>query len=101
MVQQCACGVIQRTVFNVYICLNHSLRDNTTNLKSVMKNQDIKGTFFQNLERKCITSGAQPDLSQGRGGLVGLGHFHKHFLKNTRRKAHAGKNVGIFSPRYP
>ena len=67
-----------------------------------MKNQDIKGTFFQNLEwRKCITSGAQPDLSQGTGGLVGLGHFYKHFLKNTRKKGPAGKNVGIFSPRYP
>ena len=26
MVQGCACWVIQRTAFNVYICLNHSSR---------------------------------------------------------------------------
>ena len=41
------CWTFRRTVFNVTGCL----RDiNTTNLKGVMKNQDIKGSFFQNLD---------------------------------------------------
>ena len=45
-------------------------------------------------------AGAQPEIFQGKGGLVGLGHFCKHFVKNTRKKGHAGKNLGVFSPRY-
>ena len=67
-----------------------------------MKNQDIKRQFFQNLERgKYITSSAQPEMFKGRGGLVGLGHFYKHVVRNTRKKRSAGKNMGVFSPRYP
>ena len=41
-------------------------------------------------------AGAQPKIFQGRGGLVGLGHFFKYFVKNTRKKGHAGKNLGVF-----
>ena len=38
------CWTIRRTVFNVYVYL----RDiNTTNMKGVMKNQGIKGSFFE------------------------------------------------------
>ena len=67
-----------------------------------MKNQDIKSQLFQNLEqRKCITSGKQPRMFQGRGGFVGLGHFYKHFVRNTREKCSTGKNMDVFSPRYP
>ena len=36
-------------------------------------------------------AGAQPEIFQGKGGLVGLGHFCKHFVKNTRKKATQGK----------
>ena len=45
-------------------------------------------------------AGAQPEIFQGRGGFVELGHFDKHFVKNTRKKDPAGKNFGFFSPRY-
>ena len=30
-------------------------------------------------------TGAQPELFQGTVGFVELGHFHKHFVKNTRK----------------
>ena len=44
------CWTIRRTVFNVYVCLRdiNTVGDtNTTNLKGVLKNQDIKGSFFK------------------------------------------------------
>ena len=44
--------------------------------------------------------GAQPKMFQGRGGFVELGHFDKHFVKNTRKKGPAGEHFGVFSPRY-
>ena len=47
-----------------------------------------------------MLSGAQPETFQGRGGFVELGHFEKLFVKNTRKKDPAGKNVGAFSRRY-
>ena len=43
-------------------------------------------------------AGAQPEIFQGRGGFVELGHFDKHFVKHTRKKDPAGKNFGVFSP---
>ena len=45
-------------------------------------------------------AGAQPEIFQGRGGFLGLAHFDKHFVKNTRKKGPAGKNFGVVSPRY-
>ena len=36
-------------------------------------------------------AGVQPEIFQGRGGFVELGHFDKHFVKNTRKKAPQGK----------
>ena len=45
-------------------------------------------------------AGAQPEIFWDRGGLMELGHFDKHFVKNTRKKGPAGKNFGVFSPRY-
>ena len=32
-------------------------------------------------------AGAQPEIFQGRGSFMELGHFDKHFVKNTRKKA--------------
>ena len=29
---------------------------------------------------------------------MGLGHFNKHFVKNTRKKDPTGKHLGVFSP---
>ena len=47
-----------------------------------------------------IITGAQPENFQGRGGFVEIGHFDKHFVKNTRKKGLAGKNFRVFPPRY-
>ena len=33
-------------------------------------------------------------------GFEELGHFNKHFVKNTRKRGPAGKHFGVFSPRY-
>ena len=43
---------------------------------------------------------AQPETFQGKGDFVGLGHFYKLFVKNTREKGPAGKSLEIFTPRY-
>ena len=32
-------------------------------------------------------AGAQLEVFQGRGGFLKLGHFDKHFVKNSRKKA--------------
>ena len=41
-------------------------------------------------------SGAQPEIFQGRGGFVELGHFNKYFVKNTIKKAPQGKILEFF-----
>ena len=46
------------------------------------------------------TAGAQSEFFQGRGGFVKLGFFHKHFVKKSRTKGHAGVDFGLFSFRY-
>ena len=46
---------------------------------------------------KLITkSGAQPEIFQGRGGFVELGHFDKLFVKNTKRKVSLRKLLELF-----
>ena len=47
-------------------------------------------TFF------AIITGAQPELFQGRRGVVKLGHFDKHFVKNSRKNGPAGKISEFF-----
>ena len=48
------CWTIGRTVFNVYLYLNRNGDMNASNLKSVMKIQDMKGCFFLNLDNFYI-----------------------------------------------
>ena len=43
-----------------------------------------------------MAQGSQPEIFQGRGGFVKLGHFNKHFVKNTRKKGAAGKIFGVY-----
>ena len=51
--------------------------------------QQSLGRLCQNIKyiniRRCIitikVSGWQPEIFQGRGGLMGLGHFYKYFIK--------------------
>ena len=54
------------------------------------------------LKYSCFSmkTGAQPEIFQGRGYFVKLGHFEKHFLKNVKKKGPAGKKFGFFLPRY-
>ena len=40
--------------------------------------------------------GAKPDIFQGRGIFVILGHFDKHFIKKSRKKARQGKILEFF-----
>ena len=47
-----------------------------------------------------VSSGAQPEIFQGRGGFVKLGHFNKYFINNSRKKGPTGKNFTVLSPRY-
>ena len=44
--------------------------------------------MFQLINKIIIHTftGAQPEIFQGRGGLVGLGHSYKHFVEKTRQK---------------
>ena len=41
-------------------------------------------------------TGAQPEIFPGRGGFVKLGHFDKHFIKKSRKKAPQGKILELF-----
>ena len=41
-------------------------------------------------------TGAQPEIFQDRGGFVKLGHFGKHFIKKSRKKAPQGKILEFF-----
>ena len=47
--------------------------------------------------RQLVHSGAQPEIFQGRGGFVKLGHFDKHFVKNSRKIDPAEKVSEFFS----
>ena len=35
-----------------------------------------------------MSAGAPPKIIQDRGGFVKLGHFDKHFVKNTKKGKH-------------
>ena len=61
-----------------------------------------QGSLFCLGDRTVLFShaGAQPEIFQGSGGFIKLGHFDKHFVKNTQKKGPAGKNFGVFSLRY-
>ena len=41
-------------------------------------------------------AGAQLEVFQGRGGFLKLGHFDKHFVKNSRKKGPVGKLSELF-----
>ena len=47
-----------------------------------------------------MSAGAQPEMFQGRGGFVKIGHFDKPFVKNSRKKGPAGEKFRVFPPRY-
>ena len=41
-------------------------------------------------------AGAQPEIFQGRGVFVKLGHLHKHFVKNIRKKKSPQRRIVEF-----
>ena len=47
-------------------------------------------------KKSCLREGTQPELFQGRGGFMELGHFDKHLIKKTRKKGPAGKDFRLF-----
>ena len=59
-----------------------------------------KNSFVVEITFKYTVPGTQPEIFQGREVFVEFGHFDKHFIKNTRKEGQAGKNFGIFFPRY-
>ena len=48
------CWIMKGAVFNVYVCLNHSWRYECNQFERCLENQDIKGSFFQNLDNFYI-----------------------------------------------
>ena len=62
------------------------------------KHQSHEGTVVP--EKHKYITGVQPEIFQGRGGSVKLGHFDKHFIKKSRKKGSVEKNFGVFSLRY-
>ena len=59
-----------------------------------------KNTSCKQGRPRAKITGVQPEILQDRGGFVEVGHVDKHFVKNTQKKGPAGKNFGVFSPRY-
>ena len=47
-------------------------------------------------KNNLVISGTQPEIFQGRGGFVELGHFNKHFVKNTIKKPRREKFWSFF-----
>ena len=63
----------------------------------IIKENDY--SFFRLIDFEKSLSpnpGAQPEIFQGRWGFVKLGHFDKHFIKKSRKKAPQGKILEFF-----
>ena len=69
----------------------------------INESRDIEGCHQLPLSRnsgchnKKIVAGAQPGFFQGRRFFIELGHFNKHFVKNTIEKVPQGKILEFFS----
>ena len=72
-----------------------------------MSKESVKEKLDSNNNRKTVNmaendfrltsiSGAQSEIFQSRGGFVKLGHFNKHFIKKSRKKAPQGKTLEFF-----
>ena len=59
------------------------------------KNLHVKVRDLEDRSRRN-NPGAQPEIFQGRRGFVKLGHFDKHFIKKSRKKASQGKILEFF-----
>ena len=66
-----------------------------------MANEKIFIVIFMTKPESCykcsLITGAQPEIFQGREGFVKLGHFDKHFIKKSRKKAPQEKILEFFS----
>ena len=67
--------------------------------KAFKKRQADKANNRKDNTEKTIVSkaGAQPEIFQGRGGFVELGHFDKLFVKNTKKRSRSEKFWSFFS----
>ena len=63
--------------------------------------RQVFGNVFQILLEQLLSrfgqsTGAQPEIFQGRGDFVKLGHSDKHFVKNSRKKRSCGEKFWSF-----
>ena len=84
------------TVFPFLLKMN-SLHEYFFNIFSILSEQLRLEQF---LVVCYYQTGAQPEIFQGRGGLVEFGHFNKYFVKNARKKKSRKERFLVFSPRY-
>ena len=52
----------------------------------------LNGDNFPNIPN----TGTPQEIFHGRGGFMKLGHFDKHFIKKSRKKAPQGKVLEFF-----
>ena len=52
--------------------------------------------FYFLIHNFYMSSGAQPEIFQGRAGFVELGHFNKLFVKTHKKKGLQGKILELF-----
>ena len=89
-------GITYRTIWDV-LRTSRSPRDVILPRRPALiwYQKESPSIAFTEMWSKCFLQARKKD----RGGFVELGHFDKHFVKNTRIKPPAGKTFGIFSAR--
>ena len=85
---------VLREIFNLNFWKYCKIVDSMTSWK---KNLNLRALMWHFSKVLWEIAGAQPEIFQGRGGFVKLGHFDKHFVKNSRKRAAQGKFLSFFS----
>ena len=62
------------------------------------QNNGVTFLLFETWTSPFPHAGMQPEIFQSRRGFVELGHFDKHFVKSTQKKAPLGNIFKYFSP---
>ena len=64
-------------------------------MKKLVNHVAARG-YISNTKTREAHTGAQPEIFQGRGDFVKLGHFNKHFIKKSRKKTPQEKIFEFF-----
>ena len=106
-----ASGVLSFSIHHFYVSKYSQWKWTQVYIRTFEKKQTKNERWKENHRKtnyffgKCATSqvrffiafaGAQPEIFLGRGGFVKLGHFDKHFLKKSRKKAPQRKILEFF-----